>query len=147
MSLGMSTPGVAAGLFSQTNQFIWGGSRAEILEWDAVIDSAAADAGSNNTKILRAGLAMGRVTASGKLRQWDPAADNGTENLVGFLKEETPLIDRFARAQDAWCPVVVKAPIKAREILVLGVKFKGSANDDAGNRADIRARFFLDDEV
>lgn len=147
MSLGMSTPGVAASLFSQTNQFIWGGSRAEILEWDAVIDSAAVDAGSHNTKVLRAGLAMGRVTASGKLRQWNPDADDGTEDLVGFLKEETPLIDRFARAQDAWCPIVVKAPVKAAEILVLGVKFKGSGNDDASNRTAIRARFFLDDEV
>lgn len=147
MSLGMSTPGVAASLFSQTNQFIWGGSRAEVLEWDAVIDSAAEDAGSNNTKVLRAGLAMGKVTASGKLRQWDPAAADGTEDLFGFLKEESPLIDRFGRAQDGWCPVVVKAPVKAAEILVLGVKFSGSGNDTAGNRTDIRVRFFLDDEV
>lgn len=145
--LGFASPGVAAPIFSQNNQFIWGGPRAEIVTQEFSIDASSVDAGSNNTKVLRAGLALGRVTATGKLKQFDNAAVDGTQNLVGFLQEETPLIDTFGRSQEAFAPVVIKAPVKAKEILVLGVKFQGSANDVSGVRTKIRDRFFLDDEV
>ena len=86
MNIGFSTPGVGTIARSQTQQFIWGGDKAQVLEMGFQIDSAAVDAGSNNTKVLRPGLAMGRVTATGLLRQFDNAASDGTQNLVGFLK-------------------------------------------------------------
>jgi hypothetical protein len=144
--LGFATPGMGAVAVSQTNQFLWGGTRSEILETDFQIDSAAEDAGSNNTKVLRAGLAMGRVTATGMLRQFNPAATDGTQVLAGFLKEETPLIDSLGRAQTAFAPIIVKAPVKVRNILILGVVFAGSSNDTGAIRNQLRSRFLLDDE-
>jgi hypothetical protein len=144
--LGFASPGISSPVSSQTNQFIWGGSQAEILHLDFLIDSAARDAGSNNTQVLRAGLAMGRVTASGKLKQFDVDALDGTQTLVGFLKEETPLINTLGQAQEAFAPVIVKAPVKAKKVIYKGVTIVGHA-DETDIRTAVRARFLIDDEI
>lgn len=144
--LGFASPGISSPVSSQTNQYLWGGSQSEVLTLDFLIDSAARDTGSNNTQVLRAGLAMGRVTASGKLKQFDVGASDGTQSLVGFLKEETPLINTLGQAQEAFAPVIVKAPVKAKRILYKGVTVVGHA-DEAAIRTAVRARFLIDDEI
>lgn len=148
MNIGMSSPGMGTPFFTQTNQFIWGGTRAEIIEMGFQIDSASVDAGSSNTKVLRAGLALGRLTATGLLRQFDQAAVDGTQNLVGFLKEECPLIDSLGRTMTngALVPVIVKAPVKAKNVLILGVALIGFGTE-AAIRTKIRVRFLIDDEI
>jgi hypothetical protein len=148
MNIGFSTPGVGAIARTQTQQFIWGGDRAQVLEMGFQIDQASVDSGSNNTKVLRPGLAMGRVTATGLLRQFDNAQTDGTQNLVGFLKEETPLIDSLGRtnATGAFAQVIVSAPIKARGVLIGGVTLIGVASE-AAIRTKIRVRFPIDDEI
>lgn len=143
--LGYATPGIGASVFSQSNQFMWGGTRAEVIEMEYQIDSSARDAGSNNTAVLRPGLAMGKITATGLLKELDVAASDGSQNFVGFLKEETPLINTFGQAQTAFAPVVVKAPVKAKNILYKGVTIVGHASEST-IRAKIRPRFLLDDE-
>ena len=148
MNIGMSSPGMGTPFATQANQFIWGGTRAEILEMGFQIDSTAVDAGSNNTKVLRPGLAMGKITATGLLKQFDNAAVDGTQNLVGFLKEETPLIDSLGRTMTngAMVPVVIKAPVKAKNVLIGGVTLIGVASE-AAIRTKIRVRHLIDDEI
>ena len=146
--LGFATPGVGASYFSQSNQFLWGGPRAEVLEMSFQIDPTAVDSGSTNTKVLRPGLAMGKITATGLLKQFDNAAVDGTQNLVGFLKEETPLIDSMGRTNTlgAFAPVIVKAPVKAKSVLIGGVTLIGIGSE-AAIRTKIRVRHLLDDEI
>lgn len=143
MSIGMQTP-------LQTNrqvQFLWGGPRAEVLEYDMEIDSTAADSASWNTKILRGGLLMGKITSSGRLKEFDLASSDGSQNLFGITKEESELIDRFARAKNDFKPVITKAPIKAAEVLYKGVTIVGHASEYAIRAALRNQGFRLDDEV
>lgn len=146
-NIGFATPGVGTGYTSQANQFIWGGPKAEVIEMGYQIDPAARDAGSSITTILRPGLAMGKVTATGLLKQLDVTAVDGTANFVGFIKEECPLIDSMGRALalGALVPLIIKAPVKAKKILYLGVTMIGHANE-AAVRSRLRPRFLLDDE-
>lgn len=52
----------------------------------AVISGAARDAGNTGyTTVLRPGLVMGIITASGKWAQWDADAVDGTEVARGIL--------------------------------------------------------------
>lgn len=52
----------------------------------AVVSGAARDAGNtNNTTVLRPGLVMGVITASGKWAQFDASAVDGTEVARGIL--------------------------------------------------------------
>lgn len=52
----------------------------------AVIDGAALDAGNTvSTTVLRPGLVMGQITASGKWKQFDSAAVDGSEVARGIL--------------------------------------------------------------
>lgn len=78
-------PGLRDTLETVENQF-WIG-RYENLIWDqGVILSSAVDSGNTNgTTNLRSGLLLGRVTASGKLKQWDPTATDGSQYVYGVL--------------------------------------------------------------
>lgn len=147
MNIGFSTPGTGTIARTQTQQFIWGGDKAQILEMGYQIDSASVDSGSNNTKVLRPGLAMGRITATGLLKQFDPAAVDGSQTIIGFLKEETPLIDSLGRTNSsgAFAQVIIAAPIKAKGILIGGVTLIGHASE-AAIRSMVRSRFPIDDE-
>jgi hypothetical protein len=52
----------------------------------AVIDGAARDAGNPGfTTVLRNGLIMGQVAATGRWRQFDPGASDGTQFARGIL--------------------------------------------------------------
>jgi hypothetical protein len=148
MNIGLATPGVGTVRRSQTNQFLWGGPQAQVLEMGFQIDPTSVDSGSNNTKVLRPGLAMGRITATGLLKQFDNAAVDGTQNLVGFLKEETPLIDGYGMnyALGAQQQVIVAGPVKAKSVLIGGVTLIGVASE-AAIRTKIRVRFPIDDEI
>ncbi|XZE18808.1 hypothetical protein SH449x_004113 [Pirellulaceae bacterium SH449] len=145
-NLGFAAPGIGASASSQSNQFIWGGTRSELIDMDFYVSSDAADAGSNMPKVLRPGLLMGRVIATGELKEFDVAAVDGTQSLIGPMKEETPLIDGIGRSVKAFAPVVIKAPLKTKNLFYKGVSVIGHA-DEAAIRRQLRGRFLLDDEI
>ena len=60
-------------------------------EGGIVIDSAATHAGRNPTTTLRKGLAMGKVTATGKYTGFDPDGSDGTEIARGILDQDCDL--------------------------------------------------------
>jgi hypothetical protein len=52
----------------------------------AVIDGSARDAGNTgNTTVLRKGLVMGQITATGKWKQFDSGAGDGSQFARGIL--------------------------------------------------------------
>jgi hypothetical protein len=82
------TPGIRDLLETTENQF-WVG-RYELQEWAGeVVDGSATDTGNTSqTSDLRAGLLLGKVTSGadeGKVKQWNPAATDGTEDIYGVL--------------------------------------------------------------
>ncbi len=94
-------PGLRDVMETVENQF-WIG-RYENQIWDqGVILSSAVDAGNTNgTSALRSGLILGKVTSTGKLKQWDPTATDGSERIYGILGPMvsmtygTSTVDRF----------------------------------------------------
>ena len=58
-----------------------------------LIVSTAVDSGNTaiSTSILRAGLVLGKITASGKYKQYDDAASDGSQTAVGILARDVDL--------------------------------------------------------
>src|SRR5262245_32110794 len=46
---------------------------------------AARDAGNTVTTLLRSGLLLGKITASGLLKEWNPTGTDGSEVIYGVL--------------------------------------------------------------
>ena len=90
---------------------------------------------------------IGKVTATGKLKQWDDGASDGTETVYGILPVELVMTNPLSGAnEDKMAPVVVFAPIKVGNIRIKGDAFVGHA-DEAACRTELNAkRFMLDDE-
>jgi hypothetical protein len=129
-------PGVSAGQFNVTKNIFWGGdeSKLEILRYDAKISSTAADAGASPTTTLRGGLLLGKLASSGELVAWNPNTDDGSEILHSVLEIEQHMTDSFGTAVDRFCPVVVKAPLKASELLIEGTVLTSSADQYLARR-------------
>lgn len=89
------------------------------------IDSDARDAQNSPTTVLRSGLLMGLVTATGKLKEYDPDAIDGTESVYGVLEHEVRLTDESDVATDRWTTIVVGATVKPAGLLVKGVSLVG----------------------
>lgn len=79
-------PGEYAAVESFENEFTGGRwENRDIL--GGVVDSTSVDTGhTGNTDVLRAGLLMGQVVSTKKLKPYDPAATTGEEEIVGVLK-------------------------------------------------------------
>ena len=77
--------GVTAKVETFENEFLWGPWESLYRSGQA-IDGSSTDAGNTGaTNILRQGLLMGMVTASKKLKPWDPSATTGEEYIWGIL--------------------------------------------------------------
>lgn len=67
------------------NSFYFGPHPLNVFS-GAPIDASAADSGNTpSTDILRPGLILGKIFSSGKVKQWDPTATDGTQYLFGIL--------------------------------------------------------------
>lgn len=142
-------PGVSSAVFSQDSELFWGGdeSRIEVLRVDGIVDSSAEDAGSSPTSVLRKGLLLGKMTASGKLKEWDLASTDGSETLHSVLPVELTTIDRVSLlVVDRFGPVVVKAPLRASRLLYKGTALVGSAAEYAARVALAKFGCRLDDD-
>lgn len=144
-----ATPGQRPARFDQPRNIYWGGdaSKIEILHGNAVIDPAARDAGNVGYEtVLRAGLLMGRVTATGKLKEWNNSETDGTETVYGVLDREVDLLDRENQPLEAFDGVTVKAPVRVENLLIRGQPLVGDAAEAAA-RTELKAKWFtLNDE-
>lgn len=142
-------PGQSVGTFSSENEFLWGGdvTRIPVLTKSCVIDGATREAGNTPTTVLRAGLLLGKLTATGKLKEWNNAAADGTETVYGILAVELLTVDPIAGTNtDRIAPVVVFGPVRPRNLRIKGAAMIGHA-DEAAARTELNAkRFMLDDE-
>lgn len=141
-------PGQGAAVFNQTTELFWGGdeSKIEILRLDGHINSAATDAGATISTTLRAGMLLGKITASGQLIQWNSAATNGSEHLHSVNGAEQRMTDAFGTAVARFGPVIVKAPLKAKALLIKGAALVGHADEFLARRALHAMGCRLDDD-
>lgn len=142
-------PGIES-LRQNIEKEIWWGRWEQQLFQSAVIDGATRDAGNTAqpTK-LRPGLILGKVTATGKLKEWDPAGIDGTQIVQGILVYDQ--LTQFAGAnKDRWLGyVMVGGNLKPKNILVPGsvtYGLAGNANEHI-IRAQLDNRFLFDDDL
>lgn len=124
-------PGVSALYQTDARQFFWGGddSKIEILQHNSQFDATTRDAGSTPTTVIRSGLLLGRITSTGQLKHWDSAATDGSQHLFSVNREELDMLDPTGSAVDRFGPSVVRAPMKAKELLIKGAALIGHADE------------------
>lgn len=88
----MAFPGLETVLETVQNQFWWGRNEVQTFAPGAV-SGAARDAGNTVTDVLRGGLLLGRITASGLYKEWNPTGTDGSEVIVGILPAPLKMTD------------------------------------------------------
>jgi len=141
-------PGTGAAVTTSDRQILWGGdeSRIEVLRMDGTISSAAVDSGSSPTNVLRKGLLMGVITASGLQKEWNPDGTDGSQNLYGVNAEEQRMVDHYGVACNRFGPIIVKAPLQASKLLIEGTALVGHTDEYLARRSLARMGCRLDDD-
>lgn len=81
---GYQIPGMNTVLEGVENQFWWGEIGQQIWLGDT-LSGAARDAGNTVTTLLRTGLLLGKITATGLLKEWNPTGTDGSQDIYGIL--------------------------------------------------------------
>lgn len=79
-------PGTYAEFESQENEFTAGRWENRDVIGGVILSSTTDSGHTSYTSVLRAGVLMGKVTASDQLTVWSPTATNGSEDIFGILK-------------------------------------------------------------
>lgn len=129
-------PGMGSPSESTENEFLWGNRETAHYE-SGVIVSTAADSGSTPTTTLRPGLLMAKVTSSGKWKQYDPAATDGSEVAQGILRYGVNMLDTGGTAADKAGLMVIRGFAKNAKVY----------NLDYLARRHLSTRFIFDDDI
>ena len=100
-----------------------------------VLDAAARDDDNSPTTTLRKGLVLGKVTATGKYKEYDPSASDGTETARLILDDAVDLLDEAADAADTEGLGAFRGDFVAAALIGL----------DAGAKADLTQCAFDED--
>lgn len=94
-------PGMSDVVQSVENNFMYGRVIDEYLDMSHVVGTARDAGNTSATTYLRPGLLLGRVTSTGKLKEWNPGATDGSERIVGVnsvmmsMQQDGVNTDRF----------------------------------------------------
>ena len=91
------------------------------------VDSSARDSGNTPTTTLRKGLVLGKVTATGKYKEYDNGVADGTETAAGILDDEVDLLDSTGAAADSQATMLVHGYVDESKLAGL----------DANGKADL----------
>ena len=98
---------------------------------------AARDAGNTafRTTYLRQGLCLGKVTASGKYKEYDDGDSDGTQTVAAILDEDVDVLDEFGNAVTGAivAAVIIKGFLDADHLIGI----------DANGKADLRTAGFM----
>lgn len=118
---GMSVPGLT------TENQPWFGPFVDQWLEDVIIDGASRDTGNaEDTTLLRSGLLMGTVTATGKLKPWSPYASDGTSRITHVLNDAFKTQVNGANA-DRYYGVLQWGNILSERIIIAGTAAPGIA--------------------
>lgn len=146
---GFGTPGMGSLELSTPRELLWGGDNRSIqaLWINSVISGVTRDAGNTPDTVLRGGLVLGKITASGKMKQWIPTATDGSENIGGILDvSNLKATDYNASDSDRWLRVLVRGPVVASQLLLQGAALVGHATEYMARRQMVQSGFIFDDD-
>ena len=146
---GFGVPGMGTLELSTPRELLWGGDNRGIqaLWINALISGATRDAGNDPTTVLRSGLLLGKITATGKLIQWDATAVDGSQEIAGILDvSNLKATDYNATNADRWLRALVRGPLLASQLLIKGSAMVGHADEYLARRMLVAAGIILDDD-
>lgn len=115
----------------------------------AQIDGSSRDTGNTGyTSVLRPGLVLGKVASSGKLKQWDPTATDGTAKPWGILAHAMAMTQSGTDQDRFSAMVYVGGSITPQGVLVPGNTAYGLDGDDEeyNLRAQLSPGFVFSDD-
>ncbi len=149
---GWGVPGMGALAETTEYEILWGGDRAKglVLEQNGNYSGTMRDAGNTPTTVIRAGMLMGKLDTGGELIEWDAsraAADaDGRQNIFGIVPYELRAQDFDATDQDRVAGIVVRAPLKASQLLIEGTALVGDTDEFLARRQLHAMGCILDDD-
>lgn len=145
---GFAVPGFGAVLYTTEREILWGrdDQHLPLLYRNSIISGAARDAGNSPTTILRKGLVLGKVDASGELEEWDADASDGTQNIYAVLNREMRAQDFDANNVDRAYSTLLGAPVIAAQLLIQGSAFVGHIDEYLARRQMHAMGFRFDDD-
>lgn len=114
----------------------WGPEALRIYG-SGVIAAATVDSGNTPTTLLRPGLVLGKITASGKYTQFSATATDGSQVAVGILPIGLRMTDIDGVTGDRNFSILLSGPVKAGSLIGL--------NNIA--RAQMARAFLFDDQL
>lgn len=117
-----ASPGITTQSDATENEIMWGDRafRAHWIRSNALISGAARDAGASPTTVLRAGLLLGQIRSSQLLKEWTPAATDGSEEIAGVLLHPVNT-QRMSADQNRLLGFVAwGGPVKAARLIIPG---------------------------
>ena len=142
------TPGMDPVIETFENEFKWGKWEMQLIT-GLTIAAATVDTGNTGyTTILRAGLLLGRVTATNALTTWDPSATDGSQNIFGVLHRSVNMATNGTAEDRLAGPVVAAGGLLSEALIVPGVTARGlsGTTNEWAARKQLRANFFLNDD-
>ena len=138
---GFGVGGVGSLTQTTETEILWGSDlgRLIVIRKSAVIDGATRDAGNTPTTVLRPGLILGKVTATGKYKEYDPDGSDGTQIAEAILPIELKATDFDANDADRHFGVIVGGLVRAGKLLLL--------DDQARTQMGTNGRFLFDDDL
>lgn len=134
------SPGFQEAIETFENTFVIG--KPELQIWDkSKIDSTAVDVGNTgNTSVLRAGLLLGRVTATKELKQWNPTGTDGSERIWGINGANIGMSFRASTADRLRGLVLVGGYVDPTKLIIPGETEMGIAG--SAHEYTIRAQLW-----
>ena len=122
VSIGPNTEYLTSG-----REYMWSREQGHIMKKTVVLAAASTDQGS----VLRKGLALGKITATGKYSPFNVGnSPTGTNVFRGFLDDEIDLRNADGAARDAVSQMVVWGRVK--ETATIGVTAQGKTDASLG---------------
>jgi hypothetical protein len=145
---GFATPGFGAAAYTTEREILWGrdDQHLPLLFRNSIISGATRDAGNMPTTLLRRGLLLGKVDASGELEEWDADASDGTQNIAAVLNCELRATDFDANNTDRAFATILRAPVIAAQLLIQGSAFVGHIDEYLARRQMHAMGFVFDDD-
>lgn len=140
-------PGITAISAETTTKVVWWGREERLLfAGRNIVGSAAVDAGSSPTTLLRTGLVMGVKTSDGLWYACDPNATTGIEVPAGILLADLSMLGASGSAEDKFgIPILLSGPVKAADLLIEGTLLT-SSSDEFYVRTRLAAKGFIFDD-
>jgi hypothetical protein len=142
----MQIPGISDKLVTQSRVIYFGPQELQYVQ-PGVLLSTITDAGNTPTSLLRAGLLLGRVTASGKETVWTPTAVDGTQFISGILLWDLQVSINGTGVAQFVGPIMRSGMVKASDLIIPGQSTYGLSGQTYEwlARQQLSRRFYIDD--